>query len=236
MTPRLVPLLAAGLDYVEVIKSAGGVELSVLALLLVASMASWTIIVRKYVQLRVAQGQSARFLEEFWKSKRLDEVFQTAQKMTANPVSQVFRAGYIELSKLSGQQPTSDGAMSESLGGIENVERALNRAQVTELTHLESSISFLGTTATAAPFVGLFGTVWGIMNAFSEIYAQGNANLATVAQPISRALIATAFGLFAAIPAVVAYNSFVSRIKVLDSQMQEFTSDFLNIVKRHFFK
>ena len=237
MTPRLVPVLAAGLDYLDVIKSAGGVELSVLVLLLVASMASWTIIVRKLVQLRVAQSQSARFLEGFWQSKRLDEVFQTAQKMTANPVAQVFRAGYIELSKLSGQQPAGDGsAMSEKLGGIENVERALNRAQVTELTNLESSISFLGTTATAAPFVGLFGTVWGIMNAFSEIYAQGNANLATVAQPISRALIATAFGLFAAIPAVVAYNSFVSRIKVLDSQMQEFTSDFLNIDKRHFFK
>jgi biopolymer transport protein TolQ len=236
MTPRFVPLLAAGLDYLDVVKSAGGVELSVLVLLLVASMASWTIIVRKYVQLRVAQSQSARFLEGFWQSKRLDAVFETAQKMTANPVAQVFRAGYIELSKLSGQQPTNDGAMSEKLGGIENVERALNRAQVTELTHLESSISFLGTTATAAPFVGLFGTVWGIMNAFSEIYAQGNANLATVAQPISRALIATAFGLFAAIPAVVAYNSFVSRIKVLDSQMQEFTSDFLNIIKRNFFK
>jgi biopolymer transport protein TolQ len=236
MAPRLVPVLAAGLDYLDVIKSAGGVELSVLVLLLVASMASWTIIVRKYVQLRMAQSQSARFLEGFWQSKRLDSVFESAQKMTANPVAQVFRAGYIELSKLSGQQPTNDGAMSEKLGGIENVERALNRAQVTELTNLESSISFLGTTATAAPFVGLFGTVWGIMNAFSEIYAQGNANLATVAQPISRALIATAFGLFAAIPAVVAYNSFVSRIKVLDSQMQEFTSDFLNIVKRHFFK
>ena len=236
MTLCLVPLLAVGLDYVDVVKSAGGVELSVLALLMVASVASWTIIVRKYVQLRVAQSQSARFLEGFWQSKRLDAVFESAQKMTANPVAQVFRAGYIELSKLSGQQPTNDGAMSEKLGGIENVERALNRAQVTELTHLESSISFLGTTATAAPFVGLFGTVWGIMNAFSEIYAQGNANLATVAQPISRALIATAFGLFAAIPAVVAYNSFVSRIKVLDSQMQEFTSDFLNIVKRHFFK
>jgi biopolymer transport protein TolQ len=237
MTPRFVPLFAAGLDYVEVVKSAGGVELSVLLLLLVASVASWTIIVRKFVQLRVAQGQSARFLDDFWKSKRLDVLFEGAQKMN-NPVSQVFRAGYIELSKLSGQQqPPSDGsAMSEKLGGIENVERALNRAQVTELTHLESSISFLGTTASAAPFVGLFGTVWGIMNAFSEIYAQGNANLATVAQPISRALIATAFGLFAAIPAVVAYNSFVSRIKILDSQMQEFTSDFLNIVKRHFFK
>jgi biopolymer transport protein TolQ len=236
MAPRFVPLWAADLNYLDVIRSAGAVELSVLLLLLGASVASWAIIVRKYFQLKIAQQQSAAFLDGFWQSKRLDAIFENAEKRPASPVSQVFRAGYIELTKLT-QQPSNDGsAMSERLGGIENVERSLNRAQVTELTHLESSISFLGTTASAAPFVGLFGTVWGIMNAFSEIYAQGNANLATVAQPISRALVAPAFGLFAAIPAVVAYNSFVSRIKVLDSQMQEFTSDFLNIVKRHFFK
>lgn len=233
----LAPLLAAaGLNYLDVLKSSGFIELSVLLLLLGASVASWTIIVRKYAQLKAAQRDSAVFLEGFWASKRLDAIFESASKGSPSPLSQVFRAGYIELGKLS-QQPNAEGsAMSERLGGIENVERALTRAQTVELTNLERSISFLGTTASAAPFVGLFGTVWGIMNAFSEIYAQGNANLATVAQPISHALIATAFGLFAAIPAVVAYNSFASRIKVLESDMQNFIADFLNIVKRHFFK
>jgi biopolymer transport protein TolQ len=125
--------------------------------------------------------------------------------------------------------------MSTELGGIENVERALKRAATAEVTALEAQIPFLGTTASAAPFVGLFGTVWGIMNAFHDIYRMGNANLATVARPISEALIATAVGLFAAIPAVVAYNYFTSKIRVLDSEMTNFSNDFLNIVRRHFF-
>ena len=127
------------------------------------------------------------------------------------------------------------GAMADRLGGLENVERALKRAAAAEVTHLEARVPFLGTTASAAPFVGLFGTVWGIMRAFHDIYQMGNANLATVAKPISEALIATAVGLFAAIPAVVFYNLFVSRIRVLDSEMTNFSNDFLNIVKRHFF-
>jgi biopolymer transport protein TolQ len=104
------------------------------------------------------------------------------------------------------------------------------------MTGLEQSIPFLGTTAAAAPFVGLFGTVWGIMGAFRDIYAAGNANLATVARPISEALIATAAGLFAAIPALVAYNAFNSRIRVLENEMRNFGADFLNIIKRHIFK
>jgi biopolymer transport protein TolQ len=232
----LAPIPAEGLNYLEVVQHAGVVELCVLGLLLGASVASWAIIVRKSMHLRTAQRESVKFLETFWQSRRLDAIFEGAGKTSQSPVSQVFRAGYIELSKLTSQPQGSEAAMAERLGGIENVERALHRAQVAELTHLESTVPFLGTTASAAPFVGLFGTVWGIMNAFSDIYSQGNANLATVAQPISHALIATAVGLFAAIPAVVAYNYFLSKIKVIDSEMQNFSSDFLNIVKRHFFK
>ncbi len=227
-------VFAAGLNYVEVLKHSGPVGMGVLGLLLFASVVSWGIIFRKFVQMKRAQGQTEKFLEGFWQSKRLDQIFQTAEKLPQSPVSQVFRAGYIELSKVT-QQGDADG-MKGQLGGIENVERALKRASVAELTHLERSVPFLGTTASASPFVGLFGTVWGIMNAFSDIYEMGNANLATVAKPISEALIATAFGLFAAIPAVVAYNYFLSKIKVLDSEMESFSSDFLNIVKRHFLK
>ncbi len=230
----LTPDFAAGLNYLDVVKNAGLVEMSVLLLLLGTSIASWAIIVRKYAQLRAAQRESTSFLESFWQSRRLDAIYQNSEKTPASPLSQVFRAGYVELSRL--QDPGKDGSLSSQLGGIENVERSLHRAQTAELTNLERQIAFLGTTASAAPIGGLVGTVWGIMNAFSEIYAQGNANLATVAQPISHALIATAFGLFAAIPAVVAYNSFSSRIKVLDSEMTGFISDFLNIVKRHFLK
>jgi biopolymer transport protein TolQ len=231
-----IPLLAAGLDYVEIITQAGLIEKMVLLILVGASIASWTIIFRKFLHLRRAEKESASFLETFWGSKRLDAIYTVAEQLTHSPVSQVFRTGYIELSKLTAERAESADSMRDKLGGIENVERALHRASTAELTHLESTVSFLGTCAAAAPFVGLFGTVWGIMNAFNDIYAMGNANLATVAKPISHALIATAMGLFAAIPAVVAFNSFNSKIRVQESEMSNFSSDFLNIVKRHFFK
>src|SRR5574342_404469 len=225
----------AELAYLEVVPNAGTVVQVVLALLVAASVVSWAIIVWKVRQLGRAQDESVRFLETFWQSKRLDAIYQAAEKLGASPISHVFRAGYVELSKVTAQKKEGETAMAEALGGLENVERALKRAAVAEVTHLESRVSFLGTTASAAPFVGLFGTVWGIMRAFHDIYQMGNANLATVAKPISEALIATAVGLAAAIPAVVAYNAFVARIRVLDSEMTNFSNDFLNIVKRHFF-
>jgi biopolymer transport protein TolQ len=209
----------------------------VLLLLVLASIGSWTIIFRKLLYLRRAREQSAQFLETFWRSKRLDQIYSTAENLPFSPVAQVFRAGYVELSKVTqGAQPTQEASMHEHLGGFENVERALGRAANVELTTLEASIPFLGTTAAAAPFVGLFGTVWGIMGAFRDIYQVGNANLATVARPISEALIATAVGLFAAVPALVAYNAFNSRIRVLENEMRNFSADFLNIIKRHIFK
>ncbi|HEY7725512.1 MAG TPA: protein TolQ [Anaeromyxobacteraceae bacterium] len=226
---------AGELDYLEIVTHGGPVVVGVLLLLAVASVVSWAIIVAKWRQLRRAQDESVRFLEKFWQSKRLDAIYQAAEGLAGSPISQVFRAGYVELSKVTASKKEGESAMSEALGGLENVERALKRAAAAEVTHLESRVPFLGTTASAAPFVGLFGTVWGIMRAFHDIYQMGNANLATVAKPISEALIATAVGLAAAIPAVVAYNAFVARIRVLDSEMTNFSNDFLNIVKRHFF-
>jgi biopolymer transport protein TolQ len=241
MTPTTlattVPLAAAAggdIDYLQIISSAGLVGQGVLLLLAGASAVSWAIIINKTLQIRRAERESARFLSVFWQSKRLDAIYQAAEQLGASPLGAVFRAGYVELSKVT-QKKEGEGGMTDELGGIENVERALKRAASTEVTALERRVSFLGTTASAAPFVGLFGTVWGIMRAFHDIYRMGNANLATVARPISEALIATAVGLFAAIPAVVAYNFFVSRIRVLDGEMQNFSSDFLNIVRRHFF-
>ena len=243
LSGNLESLVAAqaggGIDYVAIVLGSGLVVMSVLLLLLTASVISWAIIAKKWLALRKAQDQSIRFLETFWRSKRLDAIYQAAESLAASPISQVFRAGYVELSKVTAKAKkegkNGDEGMSEALGGIENVERALKRAASSEVTALEAYVPFLGTTASAAPFVGLFGTVWGIMRAFHDIYQAGNANLATVAKPISEALIATAFGLFAAIPAVVFYNYFVSRIRVLDIEMTNFSSDFLNIVRRHFF-
>ena len=233
----LAPTLAAAgadIDYLEIVANADMVGKGVLLILATASAISWAIILKKWLQLRRAEAESTRFLGVFWQSKRLDAIYQAAEQLGASPLGAVFRAGYVELSKVTQKKEGEGGGMGDELGGLENVERALKRASAAEVTALERRVSFLGTTASAAPFVGLFGTVWGIMSAFHGIYREGNANLATVARPISEALIATAVGLFAAIPAVVAYNAFVSRIRVLDGEMQNFSSDFLNIGRRHF--
>lgn len=234
MSINQFPLFAA-LNYLEIVRSSSIVELSVLLLLGCISVFSWTLIAFKMAQLSRARRQSLTFLDTFWKASQLEAIYQTAQSLAVSPLSRVFCAGYEELSRVAQTKETKAGAMSERLGGIENVERALNRASTSEITHLESKVPFLGTVGATAPFVGLFGTVMGILNAFNEISEKGNATLATVAAPVGNALFATAAGLFAAIPAVVAYNAFVSRIRVFDTEMSNFSSDFLNIVKRYFF-
>ncbi len=235
LMPRF-PLALGAMNYLQILRDASLLELGVLGLLMVVSVASWALIALKHTQLSRARTQSLAFLDTFWKSSRLEAIYQDAQKLDGSPLSKVFCAGYEELSKLAQTKEGAEGAMAERLGGIENVERALNRASTTQLTDLENRVSFLGTVGAASPFVGLFGTVIGILNAFNSIAEQGNATLATVAAPVGNALFATAAGLFAAIPAVVAYNSFVSRIKVFDTEMANFSADFLNIIKRHFFR
>lgn len=226
---------ARGIDYWEVATGGGPVVVGVLVVLVAASLASWAIIFRKALHLTRAERQSLLFLDAFWKSKRLDAVYERAEQLPLSPVSQVFRAGYVELSKIAQPREGGEPAIQDP-SALENVERALRRASNAEVAHLEDTVPFLATTAAAAPFIGLLGTVWGIMGAFHDITLQGNASLTTVAKPIAEALIATAVGLFAAIPAVVAYNYFASRIRTLENEMDNFGSDFLNIVKRHFFK
>ncbi len=227
--------MLASINYIDVLKSASAVELGVLVVLAAASAYSWALIAMKSAQLRKARTESVAFLDTFWKASRLDAIYTASQELESSPLSRVFRAGYEELSKLAQHKSTGE-AMSEKLGGIENVERSLTRAALAEITTLEAHVPFLGTVGSTAPFVGLFGTVMGILGAFNEIAEKGNATITTVAAPIGNALLATAAGLFAAIPAVIAYNSFVSRIKIFDTEMSNFSNDFLNIVKRHFFK
>ncbi len=205
----------------------------VLLVLVLMSVASWYIIVYKALYLRKARAESSLFLEAFWQSKRLDEIYQTSEHLKRSPISQVFRAGYVELTKLKGGK--AGDTMQTQMGDMESIERSLRRAQTSEAVHLEALTPFLATTASAAPFVGLFGTVWGIMSAFINIAKKGDATLLTVAPGIAEALIATAIGLVAAIPAVMAYNYFLSRTRVLEADMENFSSDFLNIVKRHFY-
>ncbi|MGM0556419.1 MAG: MotA/TolQ/ExbB proton channel family protein [Myxococcota bacterium] len=231
---------AEKLTVTDILADTSGVVLMVLILLAVLSIVSWGIIVYKWFVLRRARKESVKFLDIFWQSKRLDAIYQSSEEYQHAPVSQTFRAGYIELSKLKNRDKPSkeegQQAMRVHLSGIENVERSLRRATSSEMTHLESLVPFLATVGSTSPFIGLFGTVWGIMFAFVNIEAEGAAGIDVVAQPIAEALIVTAAGLLAAIPAVVFYNLFVNRIKVLGSEMDNFSADFLNIVKRHFFE
>ena len=217
-----------------------GVVIGTVLILIVLSALSWVIIGYKGVALMAAQRETGRFLEAFWGAKRLDAVYQAAEGLKRSPVALVFRAGYIELAKLQKAKSPEGGGSGEralaELGDLESIERALGRAAGSEVTHLETFVPFLATTGSAAPFIGLFGTVLGIMKSFRDIGGMGSASLVVVGPGIAEALITTAIGLVAAVPAVMAYNYFVRRVRVLSSEMESFSSDFLNIVKRHFLK
>ncbi len=224
-------------EMMRLIAEASPIVKGVIAMLVLFILIGIFIVVYKFIQIRRAQVQTVRFLNIFWSSKRLDEIYQAADRYERSPISSLFKAGYIELSKLKAQKKESESTSDEtSAGAIGNVERALRRAMTSEVTHLESMVPFLATIGSTAPFVGLFGTVIGIMISFMQISASGSAGMEVVSQGISEALIATAIGLLAAIPAVIAYNYFLRRIRVLSSEMDNFSADFVNIVKRHFFK
>lgn len=233
----------------EIVKESDPLLQFTLLLLVVFSVVSWGIILYKWRLLRQATQETGLFLDNFWKADRLDEAYRSVENYPHSPVAQVFRAGFAELRRLLQDQseekgepkgenkPTPEGKGSY-IGptGIDNVTRALRRAGTSQITTLERRLPFLATCGSTSPFIGLFGTVWGILQAFQKIGATGSASIQTVGPAISEALIATAVGLFAAIPAVMAYNYFLSQIRVLSAEMDNFSADYLNIVKRHFFR
>jgi biopolymer transport protein TolQ len=219
---------------VALLLSAGIVVKLVLILLLFFSVVSWAIILFKLFQVHRANSESERFMDFFWKSKRFDTIASQVDRFTSSPLTVLFNEGYGELKKVVEGNGASEGsALSTDLGGIENVSRALRRATNSEITRLEKYLTFLATTGSTSPFIGLFGTVWGIMTAFESIGKTGSASLAVVAPGIAEALIATAIGLVAAIPAVMAYNHFQNKIRVLIKEMDNFSTEFLNIVQRN---
>jgi biopolymer transport protein TolQ len=223
-------------DLLQLLLGASGVVRGVLFLLVCLSIIGWYVIAYKALYLNRAQKESLRFLEAFWQAKRLDAVYQEAEQKRRSPIAHMFKAGYVELSKLQTHKQGGGGESIHGEGDLENIERALRRSYTSETTMLESMVPFLATVGSAAPFIGLFGTVIGIIDAFHQIANQGSANLATVAPGIAEALGTTAIGLIAAVPAVMAYNYFARRIKVLMAEMDSFSNDFLNIVKRHFLR
>ncbi len=212
----------------ELVAEAGPVAKLVLLILLGASVFCWAIIFTKWRSLATALSENAKFLNVFWHGKNIDEIMTKTDKFPRSPVAAVFKSGVRELKKLS----AAELAAATGNEKVENIYRALVRASNSEIAGLEKHVSWLATTASAAPFVGLFGTVWGIMNSFQSIGASGSANLAVVAPGISEALITTATGIGAAIPAVIAYNHFAGQIKRLSVDMDCFSQDFLNIIQR----
>ncbi len=214
----------------------GPVVLAVLWLLIGCSAAAWGITFYKLGQIRRARKQSERFVEVFWDSNSLSNINTASLEFKQSPVAQVFRAGYQELVRLTRGKRGDDESSETELGGSANVERAMRRATNQEVTKLERALTFLATIASTAPFIGLFGTVWGIMNAFRGLSTAQSSSIQAVAPGISEALIATAVGLAAAIPAVVAFNHFNREVRVLHADMDNFSSEFLNIAERHFLK
>ncbi len=214
--------------------NSGPIAKIVLAILLVFSITSWALIVEKAWQLRRVRRQTVEFLRAFREGRRPSAIQSAARKLRESPLAQLYAAAYQEMVGMT-EGPdrmlddVDDGLPAERL---EAVNRALRRAAAHEVAQLEHYLPFLATTASATPFIGLFGTVWGVIAAFHGIGQQGSASLAVVAPGISEALIATAAGLGAAIPAVIGYNYFVNRVKHWATEMDGFTLDLLNLLSR----
>jgi biopolymer transport protein TolQ len=226
-------------DFAQLIYSASPIVKFVMGLLLLFSVISWGIILYKWWAFRGIERHSSTFIDVFRKSAKFSEVQAVCPSLTASPLVGMFQAGYAELTAQLRQFPpvqASPGtaAPRPTLKSITALDRALLRASSIEVNKLERRVMFLATTASITPFIGLFGTVWGIMTAFMNIGQQGSTDLAVVSTPIAEALIATALGLFAAIPAVYFYNHFTYKVKAYASEMDDFALEFLNISERNF--
>ncbi len=218
----------------ELVLSSGPVVKSVLIILVYFSLVSWAIIFYKLAVVRKAMTETDRFLDFFWTKKRFDLIGQGVKEFSNSPVASLFREGYHELLQLK-KRPADDNVAEEFTSRMPNtdiVARALRRATTQETQRLEKYLTFLATTGSITPFIGLFGTVWGIMDAFHGIGQTGSASLAVVAPGISEALVATAIGLAAAIPAVIGYNHFLNKVNELIGEMDNFSQEFLNILER----
>jgi biopolymer transport protein TolQ len=234
------PLAGTG-SVIDGIRETGPVNLTVLALLVLLSVISWAIILYKWWHYRIVERQTATFLDVFRRSSKFSEVQTVCPTLPASPLVGVFQAGYAELNaqfRLTGapiaepNPPNTPGR--PILKSLAAVDRALLRASTVEVNKLEKKVPFLATIASAAPFIGLLGTVWGIMDAFRKIGLTGATSIQVIGPSISEALIATAAGLFAAIPAVFAYNYFTAKVKAMAGDIDDFSLEFLNIAERNF--
>jgi biopolymer transport protein TolQ len=231
------PAVSVNTSALDALTSASPVVQLTLLILVGLSVFCWAIAWSKYQHFKKLNKADEQFLAKFWKVNSLDTLYDDLDEYSDSSLARVFKAAYLEMKKLA-ESPMLAKAEGDKpiLSGIDNLDRVLRKASENELSHLESRLTVLATTGSTGPFIGLFGTVWGIMGSFHKIGQTGSASLAVVAPGISEALIATAIGLAAAIPAVVLYNSFISKIRREEISLNNFSADFLNIVKRNFFQ
>jgi biopolymer transport protein TolQ len=215
--------------------NAGLVVKLVMLTLLLFSVISWWIIIAKYLLFRRSSQASDDFLADFWESKTLNNAYESAKAAVDSPEAAVFVSGFNELRKISAarnERAEKPETLQTKLAVLDNLKRAVRKAQLIELERLERSLAFLATAGSATPFIGLFGTVWGILVSFQEIGARGGASLSVVAPGISEALVATAAGLAVAIPAVIFYNFYSKKVLDFEGEIENFSSDFLNLIER----
>ena len=210
----------------DMIKTSQPIPLAVLGLLILLSVFSWTIIIAKWGSFRAAQDANRQFLRAFRKANGLEAVALASEQFRASPLVAVFDFGYSEIDR----QVKARGTLTNKL----SLERSLQLGISEEVAKLERNMSWLATTATVSPFIGLFGTVWGIIDAFQALSTGGGASMTAVGPGIAHALVATAMGLFAAIPAAVFYNHFGHILKELGTRMEDFSLEFLNLAERTF--
>jgi biopolymer transport protein TolQ len=240
--------IGLGGDVFDLVLRAGPMGKLVLLILVGFSIASWAIICHKWRQMRRVKRETRMFREIFAESDNLPLIYAATKQYHDSPLARIFAAGYAELRAhlpakqaargRSGSADEFNGDPPQEIEAFEvgRFQRLLSLVASEETLRLEQLLSFLATTGSATPFIGLFGTVWGVMNAFHGIGLRGSATLATVAPGISEALIATAAGLAAAIPAVIAYNHFVSQIRVIAAEMENFSSEFASYAERELMK
>ncbi len=203
---------------------------AVMLLLILASFWCWAIIFEKYFMFRNVKAKAARFENEFWSSEALDKFYEKSKKRANHPIAIIFVAAMEEWFR--SRNNTSQSQQGLKLSLRERIVQVMQVARNREIEHLESGLGFLATTGSSAPFIGLFGTVWGIMNSFHAIAASKNTSLVAVAPGIAEALFATAIGLFAAIPAVIAYNKFSTELVRFSNKLEDFSTEFDTILSR----
>ena len=220
----------------SLLSGAGPVVSAVLVVLVAMSVFSWAIIYSKFRLIKSSSKKSAMFLDLYHSNEDMGALFSFSEEI-GGPTAELFRAGYMEVVKTDKRKSAAESGRAGSSSGsdaVDLVERALKRTMTVESSRLEKSLVFLATTGSSAPFIGLFGTVWGIMNSFIGLAGnKGVPSLEIVAPGIAEALIATAMGLAAAIPATMAYNYFVNRVRTLEVEMENFCGGFLNTAERY---